>query len=90
MKSKLHPHFRRDFSRLPKKIRDRAREVYKRFAIDPSHPGLEFKKLNVEQPVWSVRINDNYRAVGVRISNDQIIWFFIGSHSQYDKLLRQL
>jgi len=35
------------------------------------------------------RINNSYRAIG-RWRNDVILWFFIGSHSDYDKLLEQL
>jgi hypothetical protein len=90
VKSKRHPHFRRDFMRLPDAIKRQAREAYKRFQVDPFHSGLEFKRLNLKQPLWSVRINDSYRAVGVRTSNDEIIWFFIGPHSDYDKLLSRL
>ena len=31
----------------------------------------------------------DYRAVGV-IKDNEIIWFWIGSHNVYDKLLRKL
>ena len=89
MKSKRHPHFRRDFARLPEAIQRQARDAYRRFAADPLHPSLAFKRLNVPQPLWSVRINDSYRAIGVRSSEDEITWFFIGTHAQYDRFLRQ-
>ena len=88
MTSTLHPRFRRDFDRLPEDIRERAREAYRKFAADPSSPGLHFKKLNSDPPLWSVRISDSYRAVGVRKTDDEIIWFFIGTHAEYDRLLR--
>ena len=39
--------------------------------------------------IWSVRIADNYRALGQR-SGDRIIWFFIGTHAEYDELLERL
>lgn len=65
----------------------RARDAYQRFQANPSHPGLQFKPLNATLPLWSVRINDSYRAVGVRKGADEIIWFFIGTHADYDKLL---
>jgi hypothetical protein len=44
--------------------------------------------LNTQQPLWSVCINQSYRAVGVR-TGDVIIWFFIGTHAEYDRLLAQ-
>jgi mRNA-degrading endonuclease RelE of RelBE toxin-antitoxin system len=88
--SRLHPSFRRDFAKLPREIRQRAKAAYLRFQIDPSHPGLQFKPLHTTLPLWSVRVTDSYRAVGVRESHDKIIWFFIGNHSEYDRLLANL
>ncbi len=90
MTSRLHPRFRRCFERLPKDIRQRAREAYRRFAADPAHPGLRFKRLQSDLPLWSVRISDSYRAVGVRKTDDEIIWIFIGTHAEYDRMLRSL
>ena len=40
-------------------------------------------------PIFSLRVTKNYRAVGF-LQNDEMIWFWIGSHSEYDKLLKQL
>ena len=90
MISRLHPDFRRDLARLPEEVRQRAREAYKRFAADPNHPGLRFKRLHAEAALWSARITDSYRAVGVRKSDAEIIWFFIGTHAEYDRMLRNL
>ena len=75
---------------MPRDIQKRARKSYRRFQIDPSHPGLQFKRLHSALPLWSVRISDSYRAVGVRKSDTDIIWFFIGTHAEYDKLLANL
>lgn len=90
MISRLHPRFRRDFERLPKEVQERARQAYRQFVANPNHPGLKFKRLESEAPLWSVRISDSYRAVGVRDPDDTIVWFFIGSHADYDRLLRTL
>jgi hypothetical protein len=84
--SKVHPSFRRSFLQWPKKIQSRARRAYRRFQSDPAHPGLQFKQLSTKYALWSVRISDDYRAVGVR-RDDEIIWFFIGSHAEYERLL---
>jgi hypothetical protein len=86
----LHPTFRRDFARLPEWVQRQARDAYRRFANDPLHPGLRFKRLSTELPLWSVRINESYRAVGVRKGDTDIIWFFIGTHADYERLLRAL
>jgi hypothetical protein len=40
-------------------------------------------------PIYSARVSKNYRAVGVR-NESGIIWFWIGTHADYDKLLSQL
>lgn len=84
------PNFRRDFDRLPEDIRQRAREAYRRFVNHPTHPGLRFKRLHSGLPLWSVRISDSYQAVGVRKSDDEIVWSFIGTHAEYDLFLRSL
>jgi mRNA-degrading endonuclease RelE of RelBE toxin-antitoxin system len=81
--------FRRDLNQLPPRVRRLAREVYRMFSRDPQHPSLKFKKLPPFDDIWSVRINNNYRAIG-RMKDDVIVWFFIGSHADYDSLLERL
>ena len=38
-------------------------------------------------PILSVRIGLDWRAVCVR-SGDKAIWYFIGSHADYDRLIK--
>lgn len=45
---------------------------------------MHFKKVG---RYWSVRVDENYRALGFEIE-DGIIWFWIGPHSEYEKLIR--
>lgn len=90
MISQLHSNFRRDFAKLPREIQQRARAAYQRFQDDPSYPGLQFKPLHTSLPLWSVRVTGSYRAVGVRESDEKIVWFFIGTHAEYDRLLADL
>ena len=90
MTSRLHPSFRRCFKKLPQEIQARARTAYVQFQTDPSHPSLQFKRLRTSLPLWSVRITGSYRAVGVRKKSDEIVWFFIGTHADYDRLLASL
>ena len=89
MNSHTNERFRQLFAALPEPIQQRAREVYRRFAANPSHPSLRFKRVHPTRPIYSVRISRDYRALGVR-DGDDIIWFWIGSHAEYDRLLSQL
>jgi hypothetical protein len=52
-------------------------------------PGLHFKKVHDDPPMYSARIGIGYRAVAV-MEGDAVIWFWIGTHAEYDKLLNQL
>ncbi len=81
--------FRKLYGNLPEQIRKQARYVYRQFKRDPYYPSLHFKRVHSSEPIYSVRITKDYRAVGVQ-QNNEIIWFWIGSHSDYDKLLNQL
>ena len=81
--------FRALYSLLPNIIKVQAKQAYKQFKKDPYHPSLQFKRVHSTKPIYSVRINIDYRAVGV-IKENQIIWFWIGSHNVYDKLLKKL
>ena len=49
----------------------------------PTHPSLQFKRIGA---LWSVRVGRDYRALG-KESDQHIVWFWIGSHSDYDKLV---
>ena len=81
--------FRKAFVVLPQTIRVQARTAYKQFKKDPFYPSLRFKRVHSTQPVYSVRINAEYRAVGVEDKNE-MVWFWIGSHDEYVKLLSRL
>lgn len=89
MTSHVNARFRSNFARLPEEIQQQARRAYRHFKTDPSHPGLEFKKLPPHQDLWSVRVTKDYGAIGQR-DGESIVWFFIGMHAEYDTLLRRL
>lgn len=86
MRSHTTERFRRLFERLPKRVQREAREAYKLFAQNPNHPGLHFKRIHKTEPLYSVRIDRDYRAVGL-YEDDEITWDWIGSHADYDHLL---
>lgn len=88
MKSRTTAKFRKAFSQLPKEVQEQARKAYRQFQEDPGHPGLRFKRVHPKLQIYSARASKDYRAVGLR-DGDTIVWFWIGTHADYDLLLSQ-
>jgi len=88
MNSHITDKFRKAFAELPADVQKQARQAYRLFIENPHHPSLRFKPIHPTRPIYSVRIGMDYRAVGARDGSD-IIWYWIGSHAEYDKLIRQ-
>lgn len=80
------PRFWEAYRKLPKEIQTLADKNYNLLKSDPSHPSLQLKKVGKSKQLWSVRVGINYRALG-KDTSDGIVWFWIGSHAEYDKLL---
>ncbi len=89
MKSQTTEGFRREFAKLPKAIQERARAAYRQFRVNPRHKSLQFKKMHCTRPVYSARVNDDYRVLGV-VEGDAIGWFWIGKHEEYERMLKSL
>ena len=70
-------------------MQEQARLAYRLFQRDPSHPSLRFKQVHPTRPIFSARVGLAYRALAVR-DGDTVIWFWIGSHADYDKLLARI
>jgi len=78
--------FRTAFAQLPEEIRSQARRSYRLFRENPRHPSLRFKSVEQVENVYSVRIGLGYRALGV-LEGSTVTWFWIGPHSEYDRLV---
>jgi hypothetical protein len=89
VRSRATPRFWAAYRDLPEESRERAREAYQLFRANPSHPSLHFKKVHSHDPVYSVRVSLACRAVGLR-EDEEITWFWIGTHADYDRLLQKL
>ncbi|HLZ10276.1 MAG TPA: hypothetical protein VKT80_16935 [Chloroflexota bacterium] len=89
MNSHTTRRFREALESLPEEIQRQAREAYQLFRRDPHHPGLRFKQVHPTRPIFSARINAGYRALGTRQGGD-LVWFWIGSHADYDRLISSL
>ena len=76
-------------SKLPADVQRRARKTYKLWKQNSNHPGLHFKQVHDKEPIYSVRIGLSYRALGIK-KDDTMIWFWIGSHEEYNNLVANL
>jgi hypothetical protein len=50
---------------------------------DERHPSIHLKKVG---RFWSARVGLHYRALAVQ-DDDTLLWFWIGHHSEYDRLV---
>jgi hypothetical protein len=86
MESRATRQFWRLLSQLPVETQADARRAYRLFQTNPSHPGLQFKKLEGEDDIYSARIGLGYRALAV-MKKGRVVWYWIGSHAEYDRLV---
>jgi hypothetical protein len=86
MKSRVDPAFWKLYHQLPRNVRQLAAKAYQLWREDPNHPGLRFKRVDPIDPIYSVRIGLNYRALGW-LEHDTVVWFWISDHDEYDRIL---
>lgn len=79
------PRFRPRYDALPEHVREAADRSFALLKHDPKHPSLHFKC--IRDDLWSVRIGRSYRALAVACT-DGMQWFWIGTHADYDRLIR--
>jgi hypothetical protein len=87
--SRITKGFRKCYEELPREVRANARTAYRLGLQNPFHPSLQFKKVSQRQPIYSVRIGLGWRALGL-LEDSCIYWFWVGSHDEYDHLLRRI
>jgi hypothetical protein len=86
MRSRTTKGFWALFDKLPETVKGQARKAYGLWRANPSHPSLKFRRVHKTEPLYSLRVSRDYRALGLR-ADDTVTWFWIGSHADYDKLL---
>ncbi|MBZ9880900.1 hypothetical protein LB535_00930 [Mesorhizobium sp. CA10] len=72
------------YNSLPNAVRRAADKNSILMKTNPRHPSLHFKKVG---ELWSARIDDNYRALALE-SGDGFDWIWIGTHAEYDRLIK--
>lgn len=89
MKSITNSQFWVLYEALPEDVKSRADNAYALWQINPHAHGLYFKRVGKRKPVYSVRIGNGYRALGI-LERDAVLWFWISAHDEYQRLLKFL
>jgi hypothetical protein len=84
MKHLASPSFWELYEGLPGPILELADKNFELLKADSKHPSLHLKRTG---KYWSARIGIKYRVLGVDV-DDGILWFWIGSHADYDKMVK--
>lgn len=84
MKHYASPRFWAAYNQLPLEVRQLADKNFALIREDPGHPSLRFKSAGHH---WSARVESGYRVLASR-RGDEVLWFWIGTHADYDGLLR--
>jgi len=85
--SHTNKNFWKLYRKLLQNIRELAHKQYTIFMDDPYHASLHFKCVHSSKTSYSARITKDYRVLGV-LTDSVIVWFWIGTHTEYDKLLK--
>jgi hypothetical protein len=77
------PRFWECYERLPVAVCRLADRSFDLLKENPRHPSLHLKRIGKYR---SARVGLYYRALAVEVT-DGLLWFWIGTHSEYEKLL---
>ncbi len=86
MQSQTTSRFWKSFNALPPAVQDKVRKAFKLWSENSGHPSLHFKKIHSIDPIYSVRIDLQYRALGIKDENT-LVWFWVGTHEEYNTLI---
>lgn len=75
--------FWRLYTKLPVSVRKLADKSFKLLKENPRHPSLHFKRIG---RLRSVRVSAHHRALATE-SGEDLVWFWIGSHDEYERLV---
>ena len=84
MKHQASPRFWQAYEKLPVEVQHLADKNYSLWRQDSTHPSLHFKKVG---RFWSARVGLQHRALGVEAEDETLVWFWIGRHDEYDRLI---
>jgi hypothetical protein len=84
LKHYTSPQFWRCHQKLPAPVQELAQKNLDLLKTDIRHPSLHFKKIG---KYYSIRVGLPYRALAVE-SPEGLVWFWIGNHSEYDRIIK--
>ena len=90
MKSQATSRFWKLYNALPAEVRALSDKTYTLWLKDPRHASLHFKELGGRENKFSVRVGIHYRAIGWKPDGSTVEWVWIGSHAEYDTLMKRL
>ena len=79
------PEFWAAYGQLDVTVQEAADRSFQMLLGDSSHPSLHFKKV---KGLWSARVDRSYRAVAIQ-HNGNYVWFWIGPHDEYMRIISQ-
>jgi hypothetical protein len=85
MKHFAAPSFWDCYHKLSESIQQLADKNFRLLKQNPNHSSLHFKKV---KKYWSVRVGMGHRALGVESEDGDIVWLWIGTHREYDRLIK--
>ena len=89
MKSVTTEQFRKLYSAATSRQQAQIKKSYRIWLENPAHPSIRFKKVHATEPIYSARVDLDWRALGV-LDADTVVWFWVGPHDEYDALLKRM
>ena len=72
------------YDKLPRDVQRLADEKFELLKKNPRHPSLHLKRTG---KLWSVRVSIKHRVLATE-AEGKFIWFWIGTHAEYEELLK--
>ncbi|UFH52960.1 type II toxin-antitoxin system RelE/ParE family toxin [Spirosoma sp. KNUC1025] len=89
MNHRTTPKFWKCYYNLSEVVQELADKNFELLKADQAHPSLHFKEISGKHNLWSARVGDHFRALALR-EDDELYWFWIGTHEEYNKLIKRL
>ena len=89
MKSVTTERFRHLYAAAGAQRQAQIKRSYMLWIDNPSHPSIRFKKVHDTEPIYSARVDLDWRALGV-LEAGSVVWFWVGPHDEYDALLKRM
>ncbi|MDO8552054.1 MAG: type II toxin-antitoxin system mRNA interferase toxin, RelE/StbE family [bacterium] len=78
------PRFDKHYRKLPKRLKELAKEKEAIFRINPFHPSLETHKLHgKDKNAWGFSVDRKYRIKFSFLGNNRVLFLDIGLHDIY-------